>query len=345
MWDRGKWSIVLDPENPSDADTLRQLLRRADVFIESYGVARSKELGLDYEDLRVLNPRLLHLSTTAYGRSGPWQDRPGYEALVAARMGFMAEQPGHRKGPIFLGHPSIGYTTGFLGAIGILAGLRARRVTGRGQRVDVSILDGVLGQAPMNWWFTSKDESYLDTEEKGHFGHRRVLIDLFECGDGEYLMIHTGGNGAFKAAMEVLGVGEHFQTVTGKVEMAVPLNEEEFRIARQEVPQIWKTRPRDEWLELLRARDVAVVPVLRPGEILEHEQVRHAGLVMDMPDDEHGTLRQVAPVIKFSTAAPELPEPAPAVGQHQEKLSELLGLRSEERRVGTEYRCSWSLDA
>lgn len=334
MWDRGKWSIVLDPENSDDAETLRQLLRRADVFIESYGVARSKELGLDYEDLRVLNPRLLHLSTTAYGRSGPWQDRPGYEALVAARMGFMAEQPGHRKGPIFLGHPSIGYTTGFLGAIGILAGLRARRVTGRGQRVDVSILDGVLGQAPMNWWFTSKDESYLDTEEKGHFGHRRVLIDLFECGDGEYLMIHTGGNGAFKAAMEVLGVGEHFQTVTGKVEMAVPLNEEEFRIARQEVPQIWKTRPRDEWLELLRARDVAVVPVLRPGEILEHEQVRHAGLVMDMPDDEHGTLRQVAPVIKFSTAAPELPEPAPAVGQHQEKLSELLGLEPKAAESG-----------
>ncbi len=334
MWDRGKWSIVLDPENPDDAETLRQLIRRADIFIESYGIARSTELGLDYEDLRILNPRLLHLSTTAYGRSGPWRDRPGYDALVAARMGFMAEQPGHRKGPIFLGHPSIGYTTGFLGAIGILAALRARRITGRGQRVDVSILDGVLGQAPMNWWFTAKDESYLDTEEKGHFGHRRVLIDLFECGDGEYLMVHTGGNGAFKAAMDVLGVGEHFQTVTDKVEMAVPMNEDEFRIARHEVPKIWKTRPRDEWLDLLRARDVAVVPVLRPGEILEHEQVRHADLVMDMPDPEYGSLRQVAPVIKFSTAMPGLPVPAPSVGLHQKELPTLLALEPKTEVAG-----------
>lgn len=334
MWERGKWSIVLDPTDRTDADTLRQLLRRADVFIESYGPARRAELGLDHDLTRTLNPRLLHLSTSAYGRSGPWRDRPGYPALVAARMGFMAEQPGHRKGPIFLGHPSVGYTTGFLGAIGVLAALRARRITGRGQRVDVSILDGVLGQAPMNWWFTAKDESYLDTEEKGHFGHRRVLIDLFECGDGEYLMIHTGGNGAFKAAMEVLGVGEHFQTVTGKVEMAVPMNEEEFRIARHEVPAIWKTRPRDEWLELLRARDVAVVPVLRPGEILDHEQVRHAGLVMDMPDAEFGILRQVAPVIKFSTAAPALPAPAPAVGEHQDCLPALLELEPKVEEPG-----------
>jgi len=325
MWDRGKWSIELDPQDPADADTLRQLLRRADIFIESYGIGRSRELGLDHDDLRELNPRLIQLSTTGYGRSGPWQDRPGYEALVAARMGFMAEQPGHREGPIFLGHPSIGYTTGFLGAIGILAALRARRITGAGQRVDVSVLDGVLGQAPMNWWFTAKDESYLSTKEKGHFGHRRVLIDLFECGDGEYLMIHTGGNGAFKAAMEVLGVGEHFQDIpAGKVEMGVPMNEEEFQIARQEVPKIWKTRPRDEWLELLRARDVAVVPVLRPGEILEHEQVRHAGLVMEMPDEDYGTLHQVAPVLKFSTAQPDLPAPAPKVGQNQDQLDSLL---------------------
>ncbi|HRD99659.1 MAG TPA: CoA transferase, partial [Ilumatobacteraceae bacterium] len=84
---------------------------------------------------------------------------------------------------------------GFLSAIGTLAAIHARHVTGLGQQVDVSLLDGVLGQAPMNWWFTSTEQSYLSTADKGRFGHRRVLIDQFRCADGEYLMMHTGGHG------------------------------------------------------------------------------------------------------------------------------------------------------
>lgn len=323
-WNRSKRSIALDPTVAADRANLLALLARADVFVESYGRDRSEALGLAYPDTRAVNAGLIHSSLTAYGADGPWSDRPGYDALVAARMGMMAEQPGHRPGPIFLGHPSVAYTSGFLTAIGTLAAVHARHVTGRGQQVDVSLLDGVLGQAPMNWWFTSADESYLSTEEKGHFGHRRVLIDLYECGDGEYLMIHSGGQGSFKAIMEVLGVGDDFRTIEGKVEMSVPLDEHEFHVARKVVPTLWKQRSRDEWLQLLLERDVAVVPVLRPGEILDHEQVQHAELVVEVPDREHGTLRQLGPGIRFSASPAGAPGPAPEVGEHDDQLGELL---------------------
>lgn len=324
-WNRNKRSVVLDPTSAADRDTILALIARADVFVESYGRARSEQLGLAYADTRAVNDGIIHTSLTAYGTEGPWVDRPGYDALVTARMGFMAEQPGHRDGPIYLGHPSVAYTTGFLSTIGTLAAVHARHLTGRGQQVDVSLLDGVLGQAPMNWWFTSTEETYLSTEEKGHFGHRRVLIDLYQCADGEYLMIHSGGQGGFKAAMEVLGVGDEFQTIDpGIVEMSVPMNEHEFHVARKVVPTLWSQRPRDEWVRLLQERDVAVVPAYRPGEILEHEQVRHAGVVVEIDDPDHGTVRQIGPTVAFSATPAPAPRRAPSVGENQGDLDELL---------------------
>lgn len=322
-WERGKLSVHLDLRSADGRAALDALIQRADVLIES-AAGDAAQLGLDRARTEDLNPRLVHASITPYGREGPWTDRPGWEALVAARMGFMAEQPGHRPSPVFLGHPSISYTTGFLTTIGSLAALRARHRTGRGQQVDVSMLDGVLGQAPMNWWFTSTDESYLDTEERGHFGHRRVLIDIFECRDGEYLMIHCGGQGSFKAAMEVLGVGDEFRTVTDAVEMSVPLDEHEFHVARKVVPTLWGQRDRDEWVELLNDRDVAVVPVLRPGEVLDHEQVRHADMVVELEDADFGKIRQSAPGVRFSKTPVATPTPAPQPGEHTSQLDELV---------------------
>ena len=112
----------------------------------------------------------------------------------------MAEQPGHRRGPKFLGHPTLGYGTACLATIGILAALRARHLTGDGQQVDVSLLDGVVAQSSMNWWWNEGDVSYLARSgtEKG-FGRTRVVTDPFLCADGEWIMIHTGGPGALQA--------------------------------------------------------------------------------------------------------------------------------------------------
>jgi crotonobetainyl-CoA:carnitine CoA-transferase CaiB-like acyl-CoA transferase len=323
VWDRSKSSVTLDLDQPSDIATLLELLQRADIFVESFGVDRAPD-GLGSAEIAELAPTLVHVSLSAYGHDGPWRDRPGYEALVAARMGFMAEQPGHRKGPIFLGHRSIGYTTGLLAGIGALAAIRARRFTGRGQVVDVSLLDGVLGQAPMNWWWNEKGESYLATEAEGTFGRRRTMMDMFLCADDEYIMIHTGGQGSFKATMDVLGLGARIKSVQGKLEMSVPLDDDEYEVTRTEVPAAFRRRPRAEWLDLLHAADVAAVPVLRPGEVLDHEQVRFAGVPVDVEDPEFGTTRQLGPGIRFAAAPSAAPVRAPRVGEHNDRLPELL---------------------
>jgi len=301
--DRGKWSVEAD-------------VATADVWLESFGPGRAAELGLGYDELHARYPRLIQATFTGYGRSGPWRDRPGYDALVAARCGLQAEQAGHRKGPIFLGHPTIAYCTGFLATIGILAALRARHSSGAGQLVDASLLDGMLAVMGMNWWWNERDLSYLARSgtETG-FGHNRLITDLFICQDGKYLMVHTGGDGGFKRLTDILGVGDKIQTIEG-VEMRVPLNDEEYHVARHLVPDAFKARPRAEWIKLFHEADVAALPVLPASETIEEPQVQYADLVVDVDDPVHGRMRQVGPVIRFAGSPAGAPPPAPILGQH-----------------------------
>ena len=314
--DRGKWSVEADLATPEGLQVAHTLLAAADVWLESFGPGRAADLGLGYDELRARYPRLIQATFTGYGHSGPWRDRPGYDALVAARCGLQAEQSGHRKGPIFLGHPTIAYCTGFLAAIGILAALRARHLSGAGQLVDASLLDGMLAVMGMNWWWNERDLSYLARSgtETG-FGHNRLITDLFICQDGKYLMVHTGGDGGFKRLTDILGVGDKIRTVEG-VEMRVPLNDEEYHIARHLVPDAFKARPRAEWIKLFHEADVAALPVLRAAETIEEPQVQYADLVVDVDDPVHGHMRQVGPVIRFADSPADTPPPAPVLGQH-----------------------------
>jgi crotonobetainyl-CoA:carnitine CoA-transferase CaiB-like acyl-CoA transferase len=325
-WDRGKWSIELDLA--ADRDALLGLVGQSDVLIDALGAGRSARHELGYEHLHGRFPHLVVSAITGYGYDSPWIDRPGYDALVAARLGQMAEQPGPpggRDGPKFLGHPSVAYGTAFVATIGTLAALRARHLTGQGQLVDASLLDGILAQSPMNWWWNETEVSYLarSGNEQG-FGRGRLITDLLECQDGEWVIIHTGGAGGFKRAMDLLGFGDRIRAVEGALEMSVPLDDDEYHIARHLVPEAMKTRPRAEWIELFHAADLAAIPVLRPAEILLDDQVQFAEVVIEQPDDDAGTLRMAGPVIKLSKSPAGTPAPAPAVGAQNAKLAEIL---------------------
>ena len=269
-------------------------------------------------------PHLIHCHISGYGLDGPFCDRPGFDALVAARFGLMVEQAGHREGPVFLGHPAVGYITGFLALIGVLAALRARHQTGRGQFVDTSLLDGALSVSSMNWWFNEHGKSYLaQTADEEGFGRNRLITDLFDCGDGEYLMVHTGGDGGFKRTMDLLGFGDIVRDVGG-VEMSVPLNDEEYHAARHLAPATFRARTRDEWIKLFHAADLAALPVLRPEEVFADDQVEHAKVVVDVDDPVVGPMRQVGPVVRFRASPPPPTTPAPVVGADTGRLDELL---------------------
>ncbi len=322
-WDRNKLSIHLDPSTEDGVATLRRVLPLADVLITSAHGPDARRPGLDDETLAAEFPKVVRCVLSGYGTDGPHADRPAIESLVAARWGMMGEQRGHRPGPKFLGHPNVLYGTGLLAAIGSLAALHARRSSGLGQRVDVSLLDSVLAQSPMNWWWNETGASYLarsGTDEG--FGRSRILLGLFQGSDDEYLMLHSGGEGGFKRVMDLFGLGDGIATVVGQAEMGVPLDDGELELVGR-VPEVLRTRPRDEWVELLHAADIAAVAVHRPGEPLFDDQVEFAGLCVEIDDPDLGRLRQVGPPIRFTGVGAVPSAPAPAPGADDQRLGAL----------------------
>jgi crotonobetainyl-CoA:carnitine CoA-transferase CaiB-like acyl-CoA transferase len=325
-WDRGKASVELAYEDEGDRARLKALIATADVFIHSLTTREAARLGLDRDALARDNPGLIVAVLEAYGDDTPMADRPYGESLAAARLGQMIDKASSfRPGPMYPGHPALHYGQAFLAVIGILAAVRARHETGEGQAIHASLMDSMLAQSPMNNWWQEAGLSYIRTADAGamdRFGHTRLVTGMFECGDGLFMQIHTGGQGGFQAAMNVLGFGDRIQQVSGP-EMAVPLNDEEYRIARVEVFERTKTRPRDEWIRLFQAADVAALPVLEPAEALLDEQVEFVGQRVELPDPDFGTIKQAAPAVRFRGAQPALPSPAPAVGADNGSLAAL----------------------
>lgn len=326
-WDRGKRSVEIDLESEAGRDTLRRLATTADILILSLEPAEAKRLGLDRETLAKINPGLIVCLLTAYGEDTPFAGRPYGESLAAALLGTMIDKrSSFRDGPIYLGYPALHYGQAFLAVIDILAALRAERETGLGQEVEASLMDAMLAQSPMNNWWQEDGISYIKKGDSGavdRFGSVRLVTGMFECGDGLFLQMHTGGPGGFKRAMDVLGFGDRIQAIKG-AEMAVPLSEDEYQAARVDIFEAFKARPRDEWIRLFHETDVAALPVLEPAEILLDDQVAFVGQRVALPDPDFGTIYQAGPVHRFAKATAVAPKPAPRIGEHNGELDALL---------------------
>ncbi|MCB2047471.1 MAG: CoA transferase [Novosphingobium sp.] len=335
-WDRGKASVEIDLA--SDAEALRALLKTADVLIHGLPANEAASLGLDEASLSRDFPALVSCSLTGYSTDTPYSDRPYGESLAAAKLGVMVDRgSSFRDGPMYLGHPALHYGQAFLATINVLSALRARRSIGEGQGTEASLLDAFLAQSPMNHWWQEDGMSYIKKGDSGavdRFGYVRLVTGVFECGDGKFLQIHTG-SGGFKPAFDILGFGDRIKAVNGP-EMAFPLSEDEYQAARVDIFDAFKAKPRDEWIPLFHAADVASLPVLEPGEILLDEQVEFANMRIAMPDPDYGTIYQAAPAARFSVSACDTPKPAPAIGADNARLAELQA--APQRTAGPKRR-------
>lgn len=344
-WDRGKRSIELDITAAENGAQLDRLLERADIFLHSLEPAEQRRLKLDRKSLKGRHPHLIVCVLSAYPEDTPFAGRPYGESLAAALLGTMVDKgSSFRPGPVYLGHPALHYGQAFLAEIGVLAALAARQATGEGQVVEASLMDAMLAQSPMNNWWQEDGISYIKTGDSGaldRFGNVRLVTAMFECADGLYLQIHTGGSGAFKKAMDILGFGDRIKAVKGP-EMAVPLDEDEYRAARVEIVDAFKAKPRAEWIRLFQEADVAALPVLEPAEVLLDEQVEFAKHRIELADPDFGTIHQAAPALRFLRAAAATPRAAPAVGAHNRELASLLAAEPKARppASGRPIRCA-----
>jgi crotonobetainyl-CoA:carnitine CoA-transferase CaiB-like acyl-CoA transferase len=316
-WDRGKRVVPFEEASPRHEAL--DVLRRADLVIEDLDPDAGASLGLDHPTLARENPGVVTCHVSSYGIGHPWNVGPPNATMVAARLGIMMEQPGYRDGPIFLGFPMVEYGTALCIAIGGLAGLVARDRTGAGQLVDVSMLDAALAQLNMVWCSVEKlGGAVMDDPRRrdGHFritNRRRSVLGMFRCSDGEYVQVHTGAPGAFDRAMTLLGLDDVIPPAKVPGLANSLTDEQAARLA--DLPAVFATRPRDEWLDELWRADVAALPVNRPGETYFDDHVQQEGMAVEVEDDELGRLVQPSPPIRYVAASTDRPASSPLVAE------------------------------
>jgi crotonobetainyl-CoA:carnitine CoA-transferase CaiB-like acyl-CoA transferase len=300
-WNRGKRIARFDPGRTGHRDRIIALASGADVVMT--GPARGGPLPavLGPDAVGALRADLVHLALSAYGLDA---DRPTapHDPLVAAETGVMVTaDPLHRDGPVYLGHPAIAFSTAMVAVIGTLAAVRRRIVSGRGDTVDASILDGILAQSTMNWW-TRRDVAFLASRRPDgqlDLGRTRMLVRRFTCRDGRVIQVHTGAAGAFGRLMTLLGVDRRISPATTVVENATPLSDHDLAVL-EELPAIFAERSSDAWLRDIWANDIAALPVLRPAECFDDDQVRASGLIRAVDDPELGEIEVVGPPVQMS---------------------------------------------
>jgi len=326
---RGKKSLAVNLKDPRGAAIVRALAQKADVLVENFKAGGLGKYGLDYASLKAVNPRLVYVSITGFGQTGPRAKEPGYDAALQGITGLMSIT-GERDGPpMKVGVALIDVLTGWAAVSGILAALLERERSGRGQYLDLSLFEvGLMS-------LVNQAQSYLVTGlppvRLGNAHPQIVPYQAFEAADGWFIL--AVGNDAQYARMcraigrEDLIEDPRFRTNADRVrhrDALIPV-----------LVEVFKERPRDTWIALFKAHEVPATPVNDIAEAFADPQSNARGAVWELKHPTIGDLKTVASVFQHFSRTPAVPSaPPPLLGQHTfEVLSKELGYREDELRA------------
>ena len=327
---RNKRSVTIDMSKPEGQALIRQLAEQADVLVENFKVGGLRKYGLDHASLSALNPRLVYCSVTGFGQTGPYAERAGYDLLVQASSGMMSitgradGEPG--GGGVRVGVALTDLFTGVYASTAILAALRARDATGRGQHIDMALLD--VGMAIL----ANQASGYLNTgqvpQRQGNTHPSLAPYQDFPTADGAMLLA-IGNDGQFARFCEAAGKPEwasdpRFVRNTARVQhrgVLIPAMED-----------VTRTRSTADWIALLEDKAVPCGPINDMRQAFEDPQVQARGLRIDMPraaGDGIAHIAGVASPLRLSEHPAVLRHAPPALGEHTVQVLQELGLSAE----------------
>ncbi|OZI35972.1 CoA transferase [Bordetella genomosp. 1] len=325
---RGKRSITLDLQSPEGQALVKSLCAEVDVVVENYKVGTLARLGLDYATLSRINPRLVYCSVTGFGQTGPRAAEPAYDFLIQAMGGLMSvtgerdDRPG--GGPQKVGVPIVDLSTGVYAALGIVAALLRRTQTGRGEYVDVAMLDvqvGLLANQAMNFLLGKRVPRRTGTAHPNIQPQR-----TFHCADGDIVLV-VGNDGQFATLCEVIGRPEL------ATDPAYATNGKRVRNQAELDPildAVFAAQPRAHWLARLKEAGVPAGSINAVDEVFEDPQVRHRGMLRHLPHPVAGEVPQVMNPLRFGEATLRVDRAPPVLGQHTEEVLASLGLSAEQ---------------
>ena len=311
-WNRGKRSIALNLKTPEGREIVERLAREGDVVMENWRPGVADRLGVGHEHLMALNPRLIYLSVSAFGSTGPYVDRPGFDPLLQALGGLMTLQ-GFGGPPVYLRTAPTDYYTAALGCQAVLAALFVRERTGRGQRIETSLLRGVLAL---------QSGIVLDYPGKPTLIRENPTYRLYKGGDGQWFFVACGNQSFWVKLCKALGMEEFADDPRfGSWLLRLQNNQALLPLIEQRFGE----KTRDEWLAILAAHDIPAAPVKTILEFMDDPAVQHHDMVHEYDHPDVGRLRLMGQPIVFTDTPTRDPGPPPLLGQHTDEVLEEAG--------------------
>ncbi|QNH01614.1 CaiB/BaiF CoA transferase family protein [Pseudomonas sediminis] len=322
---RNKQSLTLDFTQPEGQRLVRELVAQCDVLLENFKVGGLAAYGLDYESLKVINPRLIYCSITGFGQTGPYAKRAGYDFMIQGLGGLMSltgrPEAEEGAGPMKVGVALTDILTGLYATVGVLAALNQREQSGIGQHIDVALLDvqvACLANQAMNYLATGVSPRRL-----GNAHPNIVPYQDFPSADGNFILA-VGNDGQFRKFCEVAGIAnlaDDPRFVTNKARVAH--RAELIPLLRQAT--VFKTTA--QWIELLEKAGVPCGPINDLQQVFADPQVQARGLRLDLPNALGSSTPQVASPLRLSATPVAYRSAPPLLGQHTDSLLQrLLGM-------------------
>ena len=318
---RNKRSLTLNLQTDAGREVLIDLARGADVLVENYRPQVKQRLGIDYETLRGVNPRIIYGSISGFGQSGPYRDRPGFDQIAQGMGGIMSVTGLPGQGPVRAGIPIADLSAGHFLAQGILLALLERERSGEGQWVHTSLLEAQIAMMDFQAarWLIEGDLP----GQAGNDHPTSIPTGVFPTADG-HMNIAASGQPIFTRLCNTIGLPEllerpEYVDVETRSKNRVALN--------AELAEITKTKTTDEWIEALNEAGVPCGPIYRVDEMAADVQVQQLGIARPVAHPKLGEIRVVGQAMQLERTPqpPEMRSAAPELGEHNDEVLSALG--------------------
>jgi crotonobetainyl-CoA:carnitine CoA-transferase CaiB-like acyl-CoA transferase len=319
-----KRSLTLDLKKPAAIEVVRRMAAQYDVLITNYRPGVLDRLGLGYEELLRINPRIVYAQGSSWGPKGPWVTRPSRDTLAQAASGLMAKTGMPDDPPLPAGIMAADHSGAISLAAGVFAAMLARERTGKGQKVDVSIYGTLLAMQGFEINYTSLSGQEPERAGQSH-GFLRGVWGAFKTADS-YICLAGVDDGRWPRFCRILGI-EHLEKAPGFDNIGRNVHGERVRA---ELEKVFPTRTTAEWLKLLNEADILVTDVADYHTVLQSEQARANGYIRDLHHPTAGTVRISGTPIIINEEIESTAAMPPELGQHTEEVLLELGYSWEE---------------
>lgn len=323
-FNRNKRSVTIDMRSSEGKEILDRLVANADVLVENFRPGVLAEMGLDQARLDALNPRLVVASINGYGSTGPYVDRPAFDFIAQAMSGLMATTGAPGGEPMRAAPPITDLIAGLYCAFGIVNALHARAKTGRGQRVEAAMVNGMVS---MLAYLAS--EYFARGKEPERTGNDHPICapyGLFRAKDGD-IAVAPATKETLERFMRTIGLSEMLERPEYRTVAQRHARRDDFRAP---INERLATDTQDNWIERLNAAGVPCGKVLSIGEVFDDPQVKAQEMVLDVDHGKYGVVRMVGFPVKLSDTPCAIRRPAPGYGEHTAEVLSELGFSESE---------------